>query len=160
MEAFAKLRHNCRNVIDGTASQRDLSEDMRDAVSYSGGANTVIRTTCIAFATLALSAGLATAAETIGSAYAIAGSVTGTQRPGSPRLLSRGSDVHFRELIRARAASNGQFRFVDGSRFVVGAGSEVVLDEFVFRGARVARQAAHDQGGAALSRRGNPARPR
>ena len=60
--------------------------------------------------------------------------MTGSVGSGPARVLSRGSDVHFRERIRARAAANGQFRFIDGSRFVVGEGSEVVLDEFVFSG--------------------------
>ncbi|PTW62597.1 FecR family protein [Breoghania corrubedonensis] len=83
---------------------------------------------------LTFSAGLAWAAETIGDAFAISGSVTGTTSSGPTRVLSRGSDVHFKESIRARAASSGQFHFIDGSRLVVGEGSEVVLDEFVFRG--------------------------
>lgn len=73
------------------------------------------------------------AAEPIGSAFAISGSVTGEVRSAPPRLLAAGSDVFFNEHIHARTQSNGQFRFVDGSRFVVGAGSDVVLDEFVYR---------------------------
>ncbi|WP_321499794.1 FecR domain-containing protein [Breoghania sp.] len=79
----------------------------------------------------------ATSAEQIGSAFAITGSVTGELRSSPVRALSPGSDIHFKEHIRARPAANGQFRLIDGSHLVVGAGSDVVLDEFVYKGGAV-----------------------
>ncbi|MDJ0930944.1 FecR domain-containing protein [Breoghania sp.] len=94
----------------------------------------MIRHLILDLALIGLAPGSVAAAEVIGSAYAITGTVTGQPPAQARHLLSTGSKVHFNERVQARPSGKGQFRFVGGSRFVVGGGSVVVLDEFVFNG--------------------------
>lgn len=73
----------------------------------------------------------ANTAEVIGHAAAIINQVNGQVGRTNRRLNTR-DKVHFQELIRARAASTGQFQLLDGTRLVVGPGAAMRLDSFVY----------------------------
>ena len=66
------------------------------------------------------------ASEVVGQAVLIKTEVTGQSGPLSVRT------VHRDERISTSASGLGQFLFRDGTKFVVGGGSSVVIDKFVF----------------------------
>jgi hypothetical protein len=67
------------------------------------------------------------ASEVVGQAVLIKTKVTGQGGP-----LSVKEPVHRDERISTSASGLGQFLFRDGTKFVVGGGSSVVIDKFVF----------------------------
>jgi len=70
------------------------------------------------------------AAQDVGKAATIKGSVTGSVR-GKSRRLAKGKPVYLNERIKARSRSTGQFILRDNSKIAVGAGATVVLDKFL-----------------------------
>ena len=71
--------------------------------------------------------GSATAAESVGSATLVKTAVNGDYGAIAVR-----TPVHKDERIRTSQTGLGEFRFKDGTKLAVGAGSSVVIDEFVY----------------------------
>lgn len=66
-------------------------------------------------------------AQTIGKAVAIDDSVT-----GNDRKIQTNSTIFANERIRSNSSGLGHFQFTDGTKLVVGPGSNIVLDKLVF----------------------------
>ncbi len=75
------------------------------------------------------------AAEPVGEAVRIRTSVTGSGGP-----LAERDAVHRDERISTSRSGLGQFVFRDGSKLAVGAGSSVVIDNFVFDDAKTVQK--------------------
>ncbi len=71
----------------------------------------------------------------IGAAAIVKNSVTG-KLGGTLRSLRRGSDVFHRELISTSRRSMTRLKFLDNTRFTIGANSSVRLSSFVYDPAR------------------------
>jgi hypothetical protein len=67
----------------------------------------------------------------IGSAAQIVEDVRGSLGPGQRRLATA-DPVYSNERITAASASVGQFQLLDDTRIVVGPGSSIVLDKFIY----------------------------
>lgn len=80
------------------------------------------------------------ASQNIGQAVLVENLVVRKAGIGT-RQLTTGDDVYFKDRIHARAQSRGQIELIDRTKLVVGAGAEVVLDEFVYTPSRTARSA-------------------
>jgi len=92
---------------------------------------------CLAFA--ALCGTSAVAAEGIGKAVAVIDQASAIGKVGK-RTLAIGMPVHLGELVKTDEAGEAQLLFNDGTRMVVGANSEMMLDEFVFRSSATENQ--------------------
>jgi hypothetical protein len=76
--------------------------------------------------------GPATAATAIGKVIAVAGSPRASG-PAGDRVLAPGESVYEDDRIRTGSGGNVQILFVDGTRFVVGPSSTLVIDRFLLR---------------------------
>lgn len=74
------------------------------------------------------------AEEDIGEALAVIDSATASGDVGN-RPLTVGAAVYLGDVIATDGQGEAQLVFSDGTRMVVGPNSQMVLDEFVFRGA-------------------------
>lgn len=74
------------------------------------------------------------AEEDIGEALGVVDSATASGAVGS-RPLTAGTAVYLGDVIATDGQGEAQLLFSDGTRMVVGPNSQMVLDEFVFRGA-------------------------
>ncbi|MDQ2632982.1 MAG: FecR domain-containing protein [Pseudomonadota bacterium] len=89
-------------------------------------------TSAIATTAMLVSAALPAAAqEEVGQATLIRTTVTGDAGP-----LAKRSPVYRDERIRTSSSGLGEFMFRDGSKFAVGRNSSVVIDRFVYDGAK------------------------
>ncbi len=68
------------------------------------------------------------AQSTIGSAVSVDDSVTGNNN----RVIRTASKITENERIRANASGLGHFKFNDGTKLVVGPGTNIVLDKVVY----------------------------
>jgi hypothetical protein len=76
--------------------------------------------------------GMAAAAAGIGITSAVLPQATGTPPQAQPRVLEVGVDVVANERIATGPSGKTHLLFRDGSALTIGAGAEVVLDEFVY----------------------------
>ena len=74
------------------------------------------------------------AAEDIGEALAVIDSATATGEVGD-RPLTTGESVFLGDVVATDGQGEAQLLFSDGTRMVVGPNSQMILDQFVFRGA-------------------------
>ena len=101
------------------------------------------------------------ASEVVGQAVLIKTKVTGQSGP-----LSVKEPVHRDERISTSASGLGQFLFNDGTKFVVGGGSSVVIDRFVFDNSNSAKTFSRSRpprehfAGSAAARNPRPTRSR
>lgn len=68
------------------------------------------------------------AQSTIGSAVSVDDTITGNKR----RVIRTASKIVANERIRANASGLGHFKFNDGTKMVVGPGTNIVLDDVVY----------------------------
>ena len=82
---------------------------------------------------IAIGVGPSSEAQTVGVVTATNPAARGTP-PGEPaRTLSVGADVVFRERIVTDSAGSAQLTFLDRSTINVGTGSDVVIDDFLYK---------------------------
>ncbi|HSF95919.1 MAG TPA: FecR domain-containing protein [Thermohalobaculum sp.] len=76
----------------------------------------------------------AVAASGAGQTVAVVDNANASGQGGS-RTLAAGSEIFVGDTVATDATGEAQIRFGDGTRMVVGAGSSLVIDEALFRGA-------------------------